>query len=1073
MSNLPDSIYNLSQSLCELEKQPGLKNAQKTATMVVNLLGISNNLGFTPLSKVPGTVANQLELAEGYADKRAAYKYNIQDTVPVDIKLYWVQKVSKKTISSLIAITPNFEDETFYVDKNIGIDVIVPHLADRLFLVLSSSYNIRLVELKGSLTNTQKEIFSKWIQISDFNNKKQVHTLLWESLDLKSLNESFYKGIAGFFSELKIHLKNTSIFDENSASCFVNRLVGRLIFCWFIRKRGLINENKKYLEISANEDSSNYYHTRLEKLFFSILNTPTDERVFEDMDTPFLNGGLFSDRVEDHKGNLSLTFPKDYFHRFFDFLNHYNFTTDESTSDYQQVAIDPEMLGRIFENLLAEQIEETGEQARKSKGAFYTPREIVDYMCRQSIKEFLKGQLLNEGGVESIISDLMDTKEHAYDKNLREKILPYKQKIEDALDSLKIIDPACGSGAFPMGMLKLLEMIYERIETRFDPHRTKIGIIKNNLYGVDIEPMAVEIARLRAWLSIIVDDDINPSLPNKGIEPLPNLDFKFVCANSLIGLDLKPKKEQLSLSGDAIGDDQLIDKLRDLRDEWFDSKDRTKKQIKDEFENVQKKLFDSVLKDWNGTASRDEKMKLINWNPFSDSQSNFFDPFWMFGIKNGFDIVIGNPPYVGEKGNKKIFKSIEKSPLYKRFYRGRMDLFYFFFHLGIDLLKEKGILVFITTNYFITATCAEKLIRDIRERTTILRMLNFGELKIFKSALGQHNIITMLQKGKKIKTAKTLITNRHGYLGQEILKSIMNGGDSETNYYSLDQDELYWENYIKLSTGRLDDILDKIKNTGKPLGSVSKVYKGITTGKDNLYIKKFSDLINLNNYDKEHLKKWYKNSDIKKYSHKQTEERIIYLTKYDTDIKKSSFIKSELEPHQNELKARKDANLRGNLKKGYWWVLATPRLEIDFDAEKIVVPQRSKENTFGYSNSEFYGSGDIYYILKDNEKYTIKLLLGILNSRLIYLWLSKRGKRKGDMLELYQVPLSQIPLPSIPSFKNNEIKLVEDLVNQIIKLKETQINSDTKKMEKEIDNLVYSLYNLSPEEINVLEEAEK
>lgn len=1059
--NVPEKILKLDLALQDLETHPGFQNAQKASVAVINLIGISSGIGFVPLSKVPGTVANQLELAEGYADKRAAYKYSVQDEIPVDIKLFWVQKTSKRTISSLVALTPNFEDETFYTDKNIGIDIVVPHSSDRLFIVLSSSYNIRLVELKGKLTNTQKEIFTKWVQELDFNNKHQIHTILWDSLDLKSLNESFYKGIAGFFSELNIYLKAIPLFDDKSASHFSNRLIGRLIFCWFIRKRGLINETQRYLEISPDEDSSNYYHNRLEILFFSVLNTQVENRIFEDMETPYLNGGLFDPRGDDHKGITSLTFPKDYFHRFFTFLNHYNFTTDESTSDYQQAAIDPEMLGRIFENLLAEQIEETGEQARKAKGAFYTPREIVDYMCRQSIKEYLKSQLADEEGIEQVISDLMDTKEHAYDKNVREKITTYKQKLITALDNVKIIDPACGSGAFPMGMLKLLEHLYERIDVRYEPYETKLEIIKNNLFGVDIEPMAIEISRLRAWLSIIVDTDINPSKFNKGIEPLPNLDFKFLCANSLIGLELKPKKEQLSLGSNIVGDDELINKLRDLRNEWFDPKDRTKKQIKDEFENVQHKLFDSVLKDWNGTASREDKLKLVDWDPFFDKPADFFDPFWMFGIKSGFDIVLGNPPY-GAKltKNEKDFYKIEYADVHMR----TPDSLNYFISKSLRILNKNtnSILSFIVSNNLLFQNEYVKTRELLFKNNKVLIIINLGD-QVFESAIVPSCIFLVQNRSENEYDYKFADLRSHR-------KDLININFNSLLKSYTKRDILITPAYVLGIDKSSIDIIKKVESLSRKIDDIAEeMASGISTGGDKIF-RVSNKTIQEYFLEKDLLRNVLIGREMQEYWVGSSNHSIIYTTR-ETDINKYPNIKKYLMQYKDKL------SLRSECKDGIlpWYSLNRQRYSLLFEDNKIIFRQTSDCVRAAYDQNGYYVLNSIL-ILKLTEScgYDYKFVLGILNSKLtnyIYQKISQEGGR--IFAEVKPINIRKLYLPNIKKNRQVDIlRIVEKIIT--ITMSEDYLENlgeinQVKEYKSQIDQLVYKLYELTPEEITIVE----
>jgi hypothetical protein len=393
----PPPLDRLSACLNRQLKGPSFLTAQETINAVIALLNINSKDTWKPFADTQGKIrsnASWFMLAEGFADRRAAYKLAEENKCNLDLKAYWVQSISKSVISWLVALTPNFEDEPFYAKLNIGIDFIIPQKADRVFVVLSQNYVIRVLELSGALTVTQQEIFSHWLQRLDFSNKAQAHDTLWTSFDLQPVNKEFYAGISGFFVELRQHLVARKIFSDKEAALFANRLTGRLIFCWFLDKKDFLNKEQQYFE-TGKKPAKEYYEQKLEKLFFRTLNTKISDRTKDpfallgglDTQTPFLNGGLFTPRETDRFGGKTLSFPSDYFDRIFYFLKKYNFTTDESTSTFQQVAIDPEMLGKIFENLLAEQTEETGEQARKAKGAFYTPREIVDYMCRESLRK--------------------------------------------------------------------------------------------------------------------------------------------------------------------------------------------------------------------------------------------------------------------------------------------------------------------------------------------------------------------------------------------------------------------------------------------------------------------------------------------------------------------------------------------------------------------------------------------------------------------------------------------------------------------------------------------------------------
>jgi len=495
-----------------------------------------------------------------------------------------------------------------------------------------------------------------------------------DAFSVEKVNKEFYGHIAKFFYRLtgynhprEMKLPSVSNDDKETYQEFAVRLIGRAIFCWFLKhKRSPNGESlipESILSSKAVRQDSQYYHSVLEKLFFEVLNTPHKERkgnIFDNADKiPFLNGGLFDPHKDDfYRGKplYNLEILDGWFEQFFEILEQYNFTIDENSTVDADVSVDPEMLGRIFENLLAEVNPETGETARKATGSYYTPRTIVDYMVDQSLKQYLMTKTnISEDKITGLLSyevedvSLIDTE---------------KDSVISALDKIKIIDPACGSGAFPMGILhKMLlvlqkvdpdlsiwlrnhlgsiepgifrERLLERIKNENWEYVRKLLIIQKSIYGVDIQTIAVEISKLRFFLSLIVDEQIDDLKKNRGVEALPNLEFKFVAANSLIGLP--------SMIGRQIGlgiVSEEITRLKELRNRYLRSYGTEKKEIEADFLKTRGKLIEQNIK-WLGKDAL--ALQLANWNPFSNEACDWFDSGWMFG-EDGFDIVIANPPW--------------------------------------------------------------------------------------------------------------------------------------------------------------------------------------------------------------------------------------------------------------------------------------------------------------------------------------------------------------------------------------------------------------------------------------------
>ena len=468
-------------------------------------------------------------------------------------------------------------------------------------------------------------------------------------------------------------------------------------------------------------------------------------------------------------------------------------------------------------------------------------------------------------------------------------------------------------------------------------------------------------------------------------------------------------------------------------------------------------------------------------------------------LKGGFDIVIANPPYIGEKGHKEKFQSVKLDSQLGDFYIGKMDYFYFFFHFAFNSLKNKGICTFITTNYYLTALGARKLRRDIKTRMNINLLLNFGELKLFENALGQHNMISSFVKGGHNIKCNVVDIHKKGALSPELFDTIISRKDKDTSYESIIQDCLYdgEECYIRLHSDNdkspLALILQKICLGHEVLGKIAEVNAGIMGGCDSItkhnleYVEENYAIINdlkkgdgVFVLDRENMrdgnkisnvgsmsfcKDFYKNSDIKKYYTSTSTSKKIIFSSSETPINDQTLIKSCLKIYKPILVKIREIN---NEKEEYWHQLrrgtAHPHI---FTCEKIVCPQRSKFNTFGYNKCDWYASADVYYITNPNKNYHIKYLLGLLNSKLLYFWLYNKGKRKGESLELYQKPLSEIPIVKAgEKAQTNVINLVDEIINSSPEIKEKKINNCMSK----IDTIIYNLYGLSDTEIKYIED---
>ena len=613
--------------------------------------------------------------------------------------------------------------------------------------------------------------------ITDFNDLKG-------RFSLEVVNKEFYKEISHAFIQLvggqitngkskktvEAQLKLPFVKDQSQTSQeFAVRLIGRIIFCWFLREKRSASGHslmpKELLSFDASSTIEDYYHKILEPIFFEVLNKPIKTRketFINDLFSaiPYLNGGLFSPHEDDffnyNEGKQAINHnivvvPDLWLKSLFEVLETYNFTIDENTSFDEELSIDPEMLGRIFENLLAEINPETGESARKSTGSYYTPRVIVDYMVDESLHLYLHEKTnIPESKLRSLISYDLE------DDNINPLKDEEKDSIAQALGAIKILDPACGSGAFPIGALQKIVFILQQIdqngqlwfkkqiqntpielrkvierefqEKNFDYIR-KLGIIRENIYGIDIQPIATEISRLRCFLTLVVDERIDDTLENRGIEPLPNLDFKFVTANTLVGL---PTTSGSTSQMGLFADDAGIKELKEVRDMFFNASGFERDQLKLQFAQTQNRMLHKLI-DESRRGHADMTAKLTSWDPFSHKMSDWFDPEWMFGLKNGFDLVIANPPYIDSEGMVKNHLEYLREYLAEnyKFTRGNWDIYIAFFEKGFNTLNENGILTYISPDKWISKPFGTELRKQ--KFTTMYSLLNAGR-KIFESA---------------------------------------------------------------------------------------------------------------------------------------------------------------------------------------------------------------------------------------------------------------------------------------------------------------------------------------------------
>lgn len=885
--------------------------------------------------------------------------------------------------------------------------------------------------------NTPTKFLISKGKVADFEDLKN-------RFSIEVVNKEFYKEISQAFTKLVGgSLKLPSTQDKSQTNLeFAVRLIGRVIFCWFLREKksqaGLALMPKELLSLEAVKENGDYYHKILEPIFFEVLNKPVESRRGDFAKRPFspvpyLNGGLFSPQDDDYyeraDGDLqsqyhnTLVIPDNWFKDFFEILETYNFTIDENTSYDEELSIDPEMLGRIFENLLAEINPETGESTRKSTGSYYTPRVIVDYMVDESLLLYLKNQTtIEEKKLKAVMSyDLSDDEESPATAN-------EKQKIIDALEKVKILDPACGSGAFPIGALQKIVFILQQIDPEgqlwfkkqikntspeikrvverefahknFDYIR-KLCIIRENIYGVDIQPIATEISRLRCFLTLVVDEHIQDDLENRGIEPLPNLDFKFVTANTLTGLPNSQAASQIGLFEDDAG----IKELKELRNMFFNASGTERDQLKLRFTQAQNRIFQKLI-GGGRSAHADLTSKLTGWEPFRHNASTWFDPEWMFGIKEGFDIVIANPPYVNianitDAGFRDYLKKHYKTS------KNKSDLYGFFTEKGVSLAKDGGILNYIMSNSWLGTNSFSKFRKFLIDETKIIQMVRLPP-GIFEAATVT-TLLIFLQKSKA--------SNNHKIKLKEFGKDSFSSLGYGLPYQRIKNTPQYGFSFKR-------DIKFRINTT--KIGQFVHFSLGIKTSNDKEFI--------LNTKKDENTFKVLRGKDVESYSYHWAGKWIWYMPVL-------------------------------MMKK----VGAGPRKIEYFLQEKILIKDVCTKIIAAYDN-ENYLTTDTLTILYGSKKYNLKFILGLLNSKLVNRWF-KTNFEAGLHIKINQ--LSEIPIPDISESQEENVTEIVDKILRLTKSKDYFQDSSkldlVKQYEYQTDQMVYKLYGLTPEEIEIVE----
>ncbi len=989
---------------------------------------------------------------------------------------------------------------------------------------------------------------------------------LQQVFSVESLNREFFKSYKIHYEKFWKYLAESQWHDqlidrekeeiekqEKAIRDFIKKLLGRIVFLHFLQKKGWMgcssqsNEwldgEKRFMQLLYEEftDKEHFHSQCLTKLFFETLNTkrPNGEFHIEGLEgglngshVPYLNGGLFE--PEKNTATLKVDFPVSYFEELLEFFEQYNFTIDENSPDDHEVGIDPEMLGHIFENLLEE---------NREKGAFYTPKEIVQYMCQESLIQYLYNHFGKRQGIDDFI------RQHSVSPFLAER--DNATKVNQLLDDIKVCDPAIGSGAFPIGMMQEIfdakRFIYAYLKTNqpFNPAATKKNIIQNSIYGVDIEKGAVDIAQLRFWLALVVEE-VTP-------HPLPNLDYKIMQGNSLLeqyeGIDLsktalmeaptaknitlfeepeteygfsEEKRESIKLLvKDYFKEEEKEEKARihkaidrivldhiDKSLEGFENQllieiatfEKRYKSKTEQLSDSQKTQYDKKSKELKEIATRQKQLEnkgkarqnLLKFEE-TDERPYFLWHLYFMDVfeQGGFDVMIGNPPYIQLQKMSKEDRARLSESNFKTF-SGTSDIYCLFYEKGFELLEDDGILCYITSNTWMRTNFGTSLREIFSTVSNPLKLLNFEDTQIFPAATVEANIL--------------LAQNRDfsGEIEAVAIKNDFNIKQSIQDYFSENQIRLNSvsnEGWIILDPVDFS-ILIRIKESGIILKNWDvEFYRGMLTGfNDAFYIdgEKRKELIQKDPKNENIIKRLIRGREIRRWYYDFNDNYAIYPHNGVREQKQKGFkaipridVQKDYPVIYEHLLQYKDKEsplavlksdgtyqtLIDRTDQGeHWTNLRNCAYIMQLEDEKLVWLAITDRPAFAYDNKSTYVSNPSYFMSGKHLKY----LLGFLNSRVIQWYMDKitssTGQGTNQWNKMY-IELLPIPEP-VNQSSENKFETISEYLTFVNSPESKEIfekiskESITELLESALDLMVYEIYfeeEMKDKELDVLQ----
>lgn len=941
---------------------------------------------------------------------------------------------------------------------------------------------------------------------------QQVYDAQAEAFNVTTITKKFYDEYRRHYEHARAMIRqyNPGVREfQNSDQtdklhAFTQRLLGRLMFLYFLQRKGWLGERQKFLTEKYNEtmrqhahelhgdgETFYYYSEVLEPLFFQTMNTqrPGNITLWSGIRIPYLNGGLF-DESRDPAGPIIIPdtlFDPNSNEGLLAFFNRYNFTIEDDTPLEQDVSVDPEMLGKVFENMLEE-------RDRGQSGSFYTPRTIVAYMCQEALVGYL----------EESAKVPRETTRAQFDPDSEVRYTPEEaERVNTALDTLTVLDPAVGSGSFLIGMLteiiRLRKTCYAVLHEGQDAPSSvladwKEAIIRDTLYGVDIKPEAIEIAQLRLWLALVVDQTLEQA------RPLPNLDYKLMAGNSLIetidgepvlgesakammGADVTPKQPTLGL----FETDKERFKLDELRAKFFRATPEERKKLRADITTQERRIVSTSLREkaeaqqqiinqigklsaqMGGKlkASDERKLKtavekLARLTRLQDDMAkpDYSPPFFLYHLhfsevfdtekgNGGFDIVVANPPYV--RGELLGDQKPELKLTYPDVFTGTADLYVYFFARAYNLLRTGGQLSFITSNKYLRAKYGKGLRQFLAGSICLNILIDFGDLPIFDAAaypciaIGSKHI----QPNNEIQALAV-----HSVDTLENLPNSIESSGIQVHQNSLGSDS--WVISDQTTLNLIKRVEAKSLTLGEYIGN--HVFYGIKTGLGAAFViseQRYQELIGLDPHSSEIIRPFIRGRNIEAWQIKWGGDYLI-VSKIGTDLAKYPAVLGHLAGFKDGLEKRDDYK-PGQM---HWYHLRPCDYYDVFDKPKIVYQRFQVKPAFTIDN-EFYFTNDAIYIF-DLEDY---FLVGILNSKMGWYEISRHCTQIQNGYQLIWDYFRNVRIPDPSADLHDKIAaLAQRCLNTVKNAPDSLLA-----LEAELNQLVYQAYGLDTDDIAMIE----